>query len=310
MGSKKDAAATKRSSLNPNAAIFVPSALRAASAITNNSVIRNELCGNSGAAVTHSNDSSRTFTDQNLQDYSLLLPDDITPDFRSLDDRMSINEDGRALIDERSFTCIDQRDMEVLVTEFPGYSVECLKQAYDGNGNDLISTIVMLKELEDADSNDLFSTIARLNGLEFGMQLQDDDNTLWESMIESASGTTMDPSAGTSRSAQVSPNTFTPDRRACSGTWLQEYATLQQTHQFRPQIYLNTGETVGTGFSLDLVESAKDHSHAQNTYLEQNSIGQTDHKGGEPTYKQRNIDADQQFTFNQDRHTGHSGNGL
>lgn len=306
MGSKKDAAATKRSSLNPNAAIFVPSALRAASSITNNSVIRNELCGNYGAAVTHRNysSSSRTFVDQNLQDYSLLLPDDITPDFRSLDDRMPITEDGRALIDEHSLTCIDQRDMEVLVTEFPGYSVECLKQAYDGNGNDLISTIAMLKELEDADSNDLFSTIARVNGLEFGMQLQDDDNILWESTIESASGTNMDPNAGTGRSAQVSPNTFTPDRRACSGTWLQEYAPFQQTHQFRPQISLNTGETVGTGFSLDLAESAKDHAHAhaQSTYLEQNSIGQTGLKGGEPTYKQRNIDADQQFTFNQGRY--------
>ena len=47
--------------------------------------------------------------------------------------------------------------MEVLVIEFPGYSIECLKQAYDGNGNDLISSIVMLKELEDVDNNDLIS---------------------------------------------------------------------------------------------------------------------------------------------------------
>ena len=47
--------------------------------------------------------------------------------------------------------------MEVLVKEFLGYSVECLKQAYDGNGNDLISTFAMLKELEDVDSNDLIS---------------------------------------------------------------------------------------------------------------------------------------------------------
>jgi len=292
MGSKKDAPATKRSSLNPNAAVFIPSALRAASSNTNNSVVRNELSGYSGAAVSHRNESSSssTFTDQNWQDYSLLLPDDITPDFSSLDDRMSITEDGRALIDENSLTCIDIRDpMEVLVTEFPGYSVECLKQAYDGNGNDLISTIAMLKELEDEDKlededrNDLIPTIARLNVLE----LQDNFNPLWESKIESASGINMDPSAEMGRSAQVSCNTFTPDRRVCNGNWVQEYATLQQTNQFRPQFSLDTGETVGTGFSLDLVESAEDHAHAQNTCLEQNTTGLTGCKGGEPTYKQR-----------------------
>ena len=69
---------------------------------------------------------------------------------------MSINVDGRALLDEHSLTCIDIRDpIEVLVTKFPGYSVECLKQAYDGIGKALISTIAMLKELEDAENNDL-----------------------------------------------------------------------------------------------------------------------------------------------------------
>ena len=71
---------------------------------------------------------------------------------------MSITVDGRALIDEHSLTCIDIRDpMEVLVIEFPRYSEECLKQVYDGNDNDLISTIGMLKDLEDAYSNDLIS---------------------------------------------------------------------------------------------------------------------------------------------------------
>ena len=56
--------------------------------------------------------------------------------------------------------------MEVLVKEFPGYSVEFLKQSYDGNGNDLIATIAMLKELEDVDSKDLIPKIERYNGLE------------------------------------------------------------------------------------------------------------------------------------------------
>ena len=90
--------------------------------------------------------NSGTHSDQNGEDYRLLLPDDITLDFHSMDDHMSITVDGRALIDEHSLTCIDIRDpIEVLVMEFLGYSVEFLKQAYDGNGNDLISTIVMLK---------------------------------------------------------------------------------------------------------------------------------------------------------------------
>lgn len=293
MASKKDVSATKRSSLNPNAAVFVPSALRAASSNTNSSVGRNELTGNSGAAVTHRKESSNSSTsrNQNWEDYRLLLPDDITPDFHSLDNHMSITEDGRAFIDDHSLTYIDIRDpMEVLVKEFPGYSVECLKQSYDGNGNDLISTIAMLKELEDADSNDLIPTIERHNGLEFGMQHQDDENLLWESKIESASGTNMDPSAGTGGSVQVSPSMFTPDRRVCNGNWLQEYDTLQQTHRFYPQISFNTGETVGRVFSSDLVESAKDHSPAQNTRFEQNSTGLTGltgFKGGEPNNKQR-----------------------
>jgi hypothetical protein len=75
-----------------------------------------------------------------------------------MDDHMSIIVDGRALIDDHSLTCIDIRDaIEVLVIEFHGYSVECLKQAYDGNGNDLILEIVILNELEDVDTNDLIS---------------------------------------------------------------------------------------------------------------------------------------------------------
>jgi len=141
----------------------------------------------------------------------------------------------------------------------------------------------MLKDLEDENDNDLISTIARLNGLE----LQDDDNPLWESNIESAFGTNIYPNAGIGRSAQVSPNTFTPDSRVCNGNWLQEYAILQQPRQFHSRISLDTGETRVTGFSSDLVVSAEDHAHAQNTSLAQNSTGLTGRKGGEPTYKQR-----------------------
>ena len=77
------------------------------------------------------------------------------------------------------------------------------------------------------------------------MQHQGDENILWESKIESTSGTNMDPSAGTGGSVQVSPSMFKLDMRVCNGNWLQEYATLQQTHQFFPQISFNTRETVG-----------------------------------------------------------------
>ena len=122
------------------------------------SVKRNKLSSQNESS------NSSTYSDQNGQDYHLLLPHDITPEFHSMDDHMSITMDGRALIDEHSLTSINIRDpMEVLVTKFPRYSVECLKHAYNGNGNDLISTIAMLKELEDVDNNDLIS-FQRLRG--------------------------------------------------------------------------------------------------------------------------------------------------
>ena len=54
--------------------------------------------------------NSIIYSDQNGHDYCILLPDDITPDFHSMDDHMSINVDGRALLDDHSLTCIDIRD--------------------------------------------------------------------------------------------------------------------------------------------------------------------------------------------------------
>ena len=59
------------------------------------------------------------------------------------------------------------------------------------------------------------------------MQRQGDENILWDSNIESTSGTNMDPIAGTGGSVQVSPIMFTLDMRVCNVNWLQEYATLQ-----------------------------------------------------------------------------------
>ena len=79
------------------------------------------------------------------------------------------------------------------------------------------------------------------------MHHQGDGNILWESKIESASSTNMGTSVGTGGIVQVSPNMFTPDMRVCNGNWLQEYATLQQTHQFFPYIFstLERVETMG-----------------------------------------------------------------
>ena len=125
---------------------------------SNQSLKRNKLSSQNQSS------NSSTYCDQNGQDYYLLLPNGITLDFHSMNDHMSITVDGRAIIDEHSLTCIDIRNpMEVLVTNFLGYSVEWLKQAYDGNGNDLISAIGMLKEIEDADDYDLIS-FQRLRG--------------------------------------------------------------------------------------------------------------------------------------------------
>ena len=59
-----------------------------------------------------------------------------------------------------------------------------------------------------------------LDQYQCGMQLQYYDNPLWESKIESGSGTNMDPSDGTGGSVQVSPSMFTPDMRVCNGNWL------------------------------------------------------------------------------------------
>ena len=56
-GIKKYVSITKRSSLNPNATIFVPYSLRDASSNTNSSFVRNELTGNYGATVTHTKES-------------------------------------------------------------------------------------------------------------------------------------------------------------------------------------------------------------------------------------------------------------
>eukprot|EP01018_Ginkgo_biloba_P029902 Gb_04554 [translate_table: standard] len=81
--SKKDVVATKHSMLNPNAAEFVPFALRAASTSTNHSVVgKSKSAERSGVAVTVWNGSTNSSTshDQSQQFWLSQLPDDITLD--------------------------------------------------------------------------------------------------------------------------------------------------------------------------------------------------------------------------------------
>ena len=68
------------------------------------------------------------------------------------------------------------------------------------------------------------------------MQHQGDENLLWESKIESVSGTNMDPSAGTGGSVQVSPSMFTLDRRFCNGDFIQTFFQIGGMHDLYPQI--------------------------------------------------------------------------
>lgn len=75
---------TKQSSLNPNAAEFVPSALRAAPGSANNTdVFKLEAAESFGKAVLNRTESANSSTsdDETRQYWRFRLPDDITPDF-------------------------------------------------------------------------------------------------------------------------------------------------------------------------------------------------------------------------------------
>lgn len=91
---KKLSAASKLTSLNPNAAEFVPFALRSPSGSTNNttadgssrfSALGKTVLDRSESSVSNNSD------DEAQQYWRLQLPDDITPDFKEDDDSQGVN---------------------------------------------------------------------------------------------------------------------------------------------------------------------------------------------------------------------------
>lgn len=80
----KGVSTTKLSSLNPNAAEFIPSALRAAPGSANNTdAFKVEAAESCGKAILNRTESatSSTSDDESRQYWRFRLPDDITPDF-------------------------------------------------------------------------------------------------------------------------------------------------------------------------------------------------------------------------------------
>lgn len=81
----------KSTTLNPNAAEFVPSALRSSSLSTNNTdVTKIDVSGTSGKAVFNRSESSvsNNSDDEVHQYWRRQLPDDITPDFKVMGDEV------------------------------------------------------------------------------------------------------------------------------------------------------------------------------------------------------------------------------
>ncbi|KAJ8648344.1 hypothetical protein MRB53_001367 [Persea americana] len=81
----------KSTTLNPNAAEFVPSALRSSSVSTGNTdVTKIDVSGASGKAVFHRSESSvsNNSDDEVHQYWRRQLPDDITPDFKVMGDEV------------------------------------------------------------------------------------------------------------------------------------------------------------------------------------------------------------------------------
>lgn len=81
----------KNTTLNPNAAEFVPSALRSSSVSTGNTdVTKIDVSGASGKAVFHRSESSvsNNSDDEVHQYWRRQLPDDITPDFKVMGDEV------------------------------------------------------------------------------------------------------------------------------------------------------------------------------------------------------------------------------
>lgn len=147
--------------LNPNAAEFVPAALKPRPNVESSGSNK----GSTQTRVFNRTDSANSGTsdDESRQYWKDQLPDDIIPDFRIVpqagDDRFDwehayMEERGSGIFSElvgegpmlETGEVIDPVDL--LVNEFPGFAAQSLADILSANGGDLSLTIEMLTQLE------------------------------------------------------------------------------------------------------------------------------------------------------------------
>ncbi|KAJ0706451.1 putative polyadenylate-binding protein-interacting protein/7, CUE [Helianthus annuus] len=165
----------KAKSLNPDAAEFVPFALRSSSgnptAADTSSSFGSFAASSPGKSILNRIESSvsNNSDDETRQFWRDQLPDDIIPDFNvvgeeesqtinsipfsSIIDEPHYNGDpGHGYLDdlfnEQQMEGTDVNSFEFLASQFPGFAAESLAEVYYANGCDLNLTIEMLTQLE------------------------------------------------------------------------------------------------------------------------------------------------------------------
>ncbi|KAM0011302.1 putative polyadenylate-binding protein-interacting protein/7, CUE [Helianthus debilis subsp. tardiflorus] len=166
----------KAKSLNPDAAEFVPFALRSSSgnptAADTSSSFGSLAASSPGKSILNRIESSvsNNSDDETRQFWRDQLPDDIIPDFNvvgeeesqtinsipfsslSIADVNAASSGGHGYLDdlfnEQQMEGIDVNSFEFLASQFPGFAAESLAEVYYANGCDLNLTIEMLTQLE------------------------------------------------------------------------------------------------------------------------------------------------------------------
>uniref|UniRef100_A0A0D6QXS5 Smr domain-containing protein n=1 Tax=Araucaria cunninghamii TaxID=56994 RepID=A0A0D6QXS5_ARACU len=184
--STKGVSTTKQTTLNPNAAEFIPLSLRSPSSSAKNSdVSKSEPAESCGKAVLDRTDSatSNTSDDETQKYWRYRLPDDITPDFvgdfvqdsesfssgrlssfdySSASKSLSVMEGGHLAYENMPHgidaSCANgeqalsdnngMNPVEYLATQFPDFAAESLAGIYYASGGDLNLTMEMLTQLE------------------------------------------------------------------------------------------------------------------------------------------------------------------
>lgn len=139
--------------LNPNAAEFVPAALKSSTTAVESSSLGSSKQSHQ-SKVLNRNDSD----DERRQYWKDQLPDDITPDFtveaQINDDRFSWQhgyaEENEVGLGEVSHLGIAEGvdPLELLVNQFPGFAAQSLADILAANGGDVMLTFEMLTQLE------------------------------------------------------------------------------------------------------------------------------------------------------------------